>query len=241
MRPESLGQVVKNQVRILRNLIYHRVYVSSGEEQEIVDRFHRFYYDLQAFGKTWANTPWLGVQTSKLPFDLFIYQELIFQVRPDLIIECGTALGGSALFFASICDLVDHGQVVSIDIEHREGRPEHPRIKYLLGSTVSEDIVAKVKAMAHDKDQVLVSLDSDHSKGHVLKELEIYSQFVSLNSYMVVEDTNVNGHPVAPEFGPGPMEALQEFLKVNHDFIVDKTREKFYLTFNPQGYLRKIQ
>jgi cephalosporin hydroxylase len=98
-----------------------------------------------------------------------------------------------------------------------------------------------VKSLIENKNKIMVSLDSDHSKEHVLKELEIYSKFVTKGCYLVLEDTNINGHPVYPDFGPGPMEALNEFLDHNKEFIADKNREKFYLTFNPRGFLRKIK
>ena len=87
----------------------------------------------------------------------------------------------------------------------------------------------------------MVVLDSDHHKQHVLNELRIYSKFVTRGSYLIVEDTNINGHPVLPKFGPGPMEAVSQFLQENKDFVVDKTREKFYLTQNPNGYLIKLR
>ena len=85
----------------------------------------------------------------------------------------------------------------------------------------------------------MVVLDSDHTKGHVLEELRRYAPLVSPTSYLVVEDTNINGHPVLPEFGPGPLEAIEEFLRGSDDFFVDRTREKYFLTFNPGGYLAK--
>lgn len=87
----------------------------------------------------------------------------------------------------------------------------------------------------------MVILDSDHSKVHVLNELRIYSKLVTKGNYLIVEDTCINGHPVCQGFGPGPMEAVEEFLKENQDFVVDRTREKFYLTFNPKGGLRRIK
>lgn len=87
----------------------------------------------------------------------------------------------------------------------------------------------------------MVFLDSDHQKDHVLKEMIIYSRFVSEGSYLIVEDSNINGHPVYTDFGPGPMEAIDEFLKGNKNFIVDKKMEKFFLTFNPRGYLLRIK
>lgn len=149
--------------------------------------------------------------------------------------------GGSALFLASMCDLVDNGKVATIDIECKEGRPTHRRITYLLGSSTSKEIVEQLRKLISDKDKVMVILDSDHHKEHVLSELRIYSEFITKGSYLIVEDTNINGHPVVPEFGPGPMEAADEFLKENKCFIVDRDKEKFYLTFNPNGFLRKMK
>lgn len=228
-------------MKILRNLIYHRVYIAPKLEKSIVDQFHKLYYDSHIFGKTWGNTFWMGIPIRKCPFDLWIYQEIIFKLKPDIIIECGTLYGGSVLFLASMCDLVDNGKVITIDIEDKEGRPKHKRIKYLLGSSTSEKIVKQVRKLISDKDKIMVILDSDHHKEHVLNELRIYSEFVTKGSYIIVEDTNINDHPVLPTFGPGPMEAVGEFLKENKEFIVDRSKEKFYLTFNPKGYLRKIK
>jgi len=233
--------LLKGELRVLRNLIYHRIYIDSKLEKNIIDSFHKLYYDSNIFGKTWKDTFWLGVPIAKCPLDLWICQEIIFELKPDIIIECGTAYGGSALFFASMCDLVDNGKVITIDIEDREDRPQHRRIKYLLGSSTSKEIVDDVKGLIRDKNKVMVNLNSEHSKQHVLNELRIYSKLVTNGSYLIVEDTNINGHPVCPDFGPGPMEAVDEFLKENKDFIVDKSKEKFFLTFNPKGYLLKIR
>jgi len=211
---------------------------SAKVEAGIVDAFHSLYYSARR--RTWGNTFWLGIPVQKCPFDLWVYQEIIFEVRPDVIIECGTASGGSALFLACVSDLVGKGRVVSIDIDEREARPNHPRIEYLVGSSRSEKIVTRVRELVRMDEKAIVILDSDHGKEHVLDELRIYSRFVSRDSYLIVEDTNLNGHPVNPDFGPGPMEAVQDFLKNNDQFIIDKSREKFYLTFSPGGFLRRV-
>lgn len=150
-------------------------------------------------------------------------------------------MGGSALFLASICDLINNGKVITIDIEDREGKPKHERIIYLNGSSVSQNIVEKVKSLISKRDKVMVVLDSDHCKEHVLNELRIYGEFVTKNSYIIVEDTNLNGYPVVSDFGPGPMEAVEQFLDECKDFIIDKEREKLLLTFNPRGYLKRIR
>ena len=223
----------------LKNLIYQRAYISPDIAGNIVDRFHKLYYDSFIFGKTWRDTHWLGTPTLKCPLDLWLYQEMIHELKPDLIIETGTAKGGSGLYLSCMCDLVKNGKVVSIDVLDDPGRPKHERLTYLHGSSTAEDIVEKVKGMIKPDATVLVFLDSDHSKEHVLAEMKIYSRMVTKGSYMVVEDSNINGHPVDPDFGPGPMEAMDEFLKDNNDFVVDKDKEKFYLTFNPKGYLKK--
>ena len=109
--------------------------------------------------------------------------------------------------------LINHGQIITIDIASKKGRPRHDRIAYILGSSTADEIVAQVQELIKGSKTVMVILDSDHTMQHVIQELRIYSKLVTLNSYLIVEDTNMNGHPVAPEFGPGPMEAVDEFLK----------------------------
>lgn len=214
--------------------------VDGKNTARIVEGFHRLYYDSSSSGGTWQDTFWQGIPTWKCPLDLWVYQEIIFEQRPDVIVETGTAFGGSALFLASMCDLVGKGQVMTIDVEDKDERPEHERIQYILGSSTSEEIVERVEQRVPEGGQVLVILDSDHSKQHVLEELRTYSRFVVGGGYMVVEDTNVNGHPVRPDFGPGPMEAVDAFLEENEDFLVDSGKEKFYMTFNPRGFLKKV-
>lgn len=240
MQRKGFFRLLKNEINILRNFLYHRIYISSKQEKNIVDEFHKLYYESHIFGKTWGDTFWLGIPTQKCPLDLWIYQEIIFEVKPDIIIECGTAKGGSALFLASMCDLVKRGRVITIDIEDIEGRPKHERITYLLGSSTSPQTVEQVKNMIESGVNIMVILDSDHSKHHVLNEMRIYGEFVTKGSYLIVEDTNIN-HPVPSELELGPMEAVEEFLRENECFVVDRSKEKFFMTFNPSGYLIKVK
>jgi cephalosporin hydroxylase len=202
----------------------------------VCDEFHRHYYD----SRVWFETYWLRVPVQKCPLDLWIYQELLVELRPDLIVETGTAAGGSALYLAGICDLLGHGHVVTIDLVEAE-RPTHPRISYLSGSSTDPAIIAAVRAEAVHVDSVLVTLDSDHAAEHVLAELHAYAPLVTLGSYLIVEDTNINGRPVLPEHGPGPAEAVAAFLANQADFVVDERREKFGMTFNPGGYLQRVR
>jgi cephalosporin hydroxylase len=204
-------------------------------EPGITEAFHRLYYDTAV----WKDTYWLGVPTQKCPLDLWIYQEILYEQRPDLIIETGTAHGGIALYLACVCDQLGRGEILTVDIYPIEGRPEHPRVTYVTGSSTAPEVVAEVERLAEGRERVLVILDSDHARDHVLDELRIYGRLVSPGSYLVVEDTNVNGHPVFPEHEAGPMEAVDEFLAENDEFEIDLAREKFFLTFNPRGFLRK--
>jgi cephalosporin hydroxylase len=202
----------------------------------IVEAFHRLYYHDPS---TWRATRWMGTVTWKCPLDLWLYQEMLHELRPALVVETGTAFGGSACYLAQLCDLVGTGAVVSIDVEDRPDRPQHPRLTYLHGSSTDPDVVARVAAMAADGGPVLVILDSDHSAAHVHDELQAYADLVTVGSYLVVEDTNVNGHPAFPDHGPGPMEAVDRFLAQRDDFVVDETKHRFHMTFNPRGFLKK--
>lgn len=205
----------------------------------ITNSFHKLYYYSRK--TTWNSTSWLGLPISKCPLDLWTYQEIIFEVQPDVIIETGTGSGGSTLFFASLCELTNKGKVISIELGDMSDKPQHKRITYLLGSSTSKEILQQVQQLISDDKKVLVNLDSEHTKKHVLEELKLYSKLVTVGSYIIVEDTNIGGHPVKPDYYPGPMEAVKEFLKTNSDFIIDKNREKFYLTFNPNGYLKRVK
>lgn len=209
----------------------------AWDRGELVNAFHRLYYD--SAETTWAQTTWRGHRVLKCPLDLWVYQEILVETQPDLIVETGTFGGGSAYYLAGICDLLGRGEIVTIDVDPQAGLPGHERIAYVKGSSVGDDVLADVRRRVERAERVMVILDSDHRRDHVLRELELYSRFVTPGCYLVVEDTNINGHPVAPAFGPGPMEALTEFLTKTDDFEVDRSREKLLLTFNPSGYLRR--
>jgi len=202
-----------------------------------VDLFLKTYYD----SSVWTRTYYLGYSVLKCPLDLWIYQEIIYQIQPDLIVETGTYNGGSALYMAHVCDIIGTGEILTIDINYKDNRPSHPRIKYLLGSSTSDDTVEKVKNIAADRKNIMVILDSDHTEKHVYSELKIYSKFVSKGSYLIVEDSIINGNPVRENFGPGPAEAIGKFLGENSEFKIDYSREKFLVTFNSKGYLKKIK
>ncbi|MFJ8523962.1 cephalosporin hydroxylase family protein [Bacillus cereus] len=204
----------------------------------ISNEFLKLYYD----NNVWLHdTHWLGVPILKLPSDLFLYQEIIYELKPDLIIECGTCYGGSALYLASILDLIGKGHVVTIDIFPQPNRPSHDRITYVTASSVSVQAVQTILNMRKPADVILVILDSDHSKEHVAKELLLYQSIVTTGSYIIVEDTSINGNPVYPDWGPGPMEAVEEFLATNKNFIIDESKHKFFISFNPKGFLKKIK
>ena len=207
--------------------------------EEIVSDFHKLYYT--SGKRTFQNTFWLGQQTAKCPLDLWIYQEILVERRPDVIVESGTFMGGTALFLACMCDLVDNGRIITIDIKARQPRrrQHHPRLEYRTGSSTSPEIVAGVQQDIKPGERVMVILDANHRRDHVIEELRAYAPLVTPGDYLIVEDTNINGHPVAPQFGPGPMEALDEYLAENGDFYIDDEREKFFMTFNPRGYLRR--
>lgn len=211
-------------------------------QRKVVSRFHELFYGTQQGYRPWMDVTWMGVKTLKCPMDLWIFQEILWECRPDWIVESGTYQGGSAFFLACMCEWMGAGRVISVDIDPQQHElPVHPRIHYLSGSSTRPEVFAQVQQQIGQGAQVMVILDSDHHFTHVTQELRLYSQLVSKGQYLVVEDTNLNGNPVQPDFGPGPREAVRQFMAHNPDFIVDQRREKLYLTFNPEGFLRRVR
>ena len=150
---------------------------------------------------------------------------------------------GSALFLAHIGGILGGIRIVTVDIDNTNRAAELPRhdsITYITGSSTDPAIVATVRSHIRPDDRVMVILDSDHAESHVRAEMEVYGPLVTEGCFLIVEDSNVNGHPVRPDHGPGPLEAIMTFLPEHAEFQADRAREKFLLTANPSGYLRKV-
>ena len=205
-------------------------------DRAAISRTHGAFYASNA----WTQATWLGTQALKNPLDLWIYQEIMAETRPDLVVETGTYRGGSAHFLASVCDLLGAGEVISIDIEpEREDYPQHPRITYLGGrSSTDADVLADVRRRVEGR-RTLIVLDSDHSQKHVEAELDAYAPLVPVGCYLIVEDSNIG--QIREDLMPGPLQAIETFVAGRSDFGIDREREKFLLTFNPSGYLKRIR
>ena len=189
----------------------------------------------------WKETSWLGQRVGRPATDLFVYQELISEIRPDWIVETGTGTGGRALFLASICELLGHGQVVSIDKRISPKVPQHPRITYLQGRSFEPSVAAEVAELVGDDPRALVVLGSCGRRLRTIKEFEAYKPLVPVGSYIVIEDTIVNGRPVWPAFGLGPGEAAKQLVEMHRDFVADITLERYVLTFNARGFLKRVK
>jgi cephalosporin hydroxylase len=205
--------------------------------KSVSDMFHHVYYG----SRVWEQTYYFGRHILKCPLDMWIYQEIFNEIKPDYLIESGTFHGGSALYYAHLFDLIGNGKVITIDIEARDGMPVHDRIEFVTASSSDADVFNSISNKIDAEKTVIVVLDSDHSMTHVYKEMKLWSNLVSVGSYMIVEDSNVNGHPVRHDFGPGPMEAIDKFLSEDDRFVIDESREKFFMTQNPRGYLKKVK
>jgi cephalosporin hydroxylase len=187
----------------------------------------------------WHRTPWLDRWTHRPPTDLLAYQELVCRLQPDWIIETRTGAGGRALFLASICDLVGSGQVLSIDNYPLADPPDHPRITYLRGDPAAEETAARAREDTGDRPGALVILGGG-SRLQVLGAFRNYAPLVPVGSYVVVEDTILEGNPVWPDFGAGPASAVNEIVEEG-EFVPDPSLERLALTFNVGGFLRRVR
>ena len=210
--------------------------VARRLDRAAIARAHDVFYASNA----WTQATWLGSQALKNPLDLWVYQEIMAESRPEVVIETGTYRGGSAHFLASVCDLLGSGEVVSIDIEpKRDDYPEHPRITYLGGrSSTDPEVLAELRERVGGR-RTMIVLDSDHSAAHVDDELEAYAPLVPVGCYLIVEDSNIG--QIRPDLMPGPLQSIETFLASRSDFVIDREREKFLLTFNPSGYLKRVR
>ena len=207
------------------------------------DQFHSLFYN---DSNTWPANRWFGIPTEQNPNDAWIIQEIISQVKPDFIIETGTLLGGSAVLWATILEHVNpEGRVITIDINDRANKAKtlpiaQRKVDFVIGSSTDREIINSVAETVLGK-KTMVILDSLHTGRHVYRELQLYSKLVSLGSYLVVHDTNINGHPVFKDFGPGPIEAVKQFMEETDEFEIDMSRERLLFTMHPNGYLKRIK
>jgi cephalosporin hydroxylase len=207
---------------------------------------HAFHWLWYHSDNTWKVNQWMGFPIQQSPLDLQVYQEIVARVRPQRIVQTGINEGGSLLYFAHLLDALGMPPdvlVIGIDIRLTPKARDlvHPRIRMLEGSSTDPAIVAEVRKLVGHAAPVLVSLDSDHSRDHVLQEMRAYGGLVTMGSYMVVEDTNVNGHPVFPSFGPGPHEAVEDYLRQRHDFVRDDSLwTRNMMSLHQGGWLKRV-
>ena len=201
---------------------------------------------LQWFYNTgvWKRMFYRGARVLKSPSDLWNYQEIISELDVQWVVETGTRHGGSALYFADLLAARGaRGKVITVDVDPLACQVEdHDKIEFLYGDSVDPGIVAMIRSMLPvDRGRLFVILDSDHSKEHVLQELRTYVPLLAPGDYLVVEDTCINGHPVRPEFGPGPWEAVETFIAEQPGVLrndVERER-KFGFTVAPRGFFIK--
>ena len=202
------------------------------------------------------NFSWMGRPIIQYPQDMVIMQELIWQIKPDLIIETGIAHGGSLIYYASILELIGHGQVLGIDIDIREhnkreieNHPMFKRIDMIQGSSISNETAERVRIFANGKKKIIVCLDSNHTHEHVLMELNLYAPLVSVESYIIVFDTIVEYLPEGYfsqqrpwGISNNPKTAVNEFLKGSDRFEIDRSIDnKRLISVAPGGYLKRIK
>ena len=227
-----------------------------GKAEDLRDMGIEFVRRAGLFGYSY-NFNWMGVPIIQFPQDIVAMQELIWQIKPDVIVETGVARGGSLIFYASMLELIGKpdAKVIGVDIDIRahnreviESHPMSRRIQLIQGSSVDEDTFNKVKTACGDAKSVLVCLDSMHTHQHVLDELRLYSKLVTPDSYLVAFDTCIEEMPADyyPDrpWKPGnnPMTAVKEFLKEDGSFVEDRSiPDKLLITVARSGYLRKVK
>jgi cephalosporin hydroxylase len=235
-----------------------RVSTPTGERE--VDIYSREGFEVlsQLWTRSnWQNrlsyeVTWLGIPIIQLPEDMVVMQELIWKVRPDVIVESGVAHGGALVLYASILELLGRGRVIGIDVEIRkynrlaiEAHPLSHRIQLIEGDSLAEETVEAVRSRIRPGERVMVALDSNHTREHVSGELERYAPLVTPASYLVVFDAVMALVSDAPSAAEGwdadnPLEAVREFLAGNGDFEVDRSYERLAVTYCQGGFLRRV-
>lgn len=218
--------------------------LGRSESLDVVERFNKLYYD----GGISGTLNWRGQPMIKNPCDLWMMLELLQTIRPVALIETGTHHGASALYFAEMMTLLGSPlRVITVDINPKwHFDPEQFGIESIVGYSTDRIVIEKVRSavraiLQRTPGPVIVTLDSNHSESNVSIELELYSPLVTQNSYLIVEDTNLNGHPAALDHGPGPWEAVDKFLGRHTEFVRDRTCERHLLTFFPGGWLKRVR
>jgi cephalosporin hydroxylase len=187
-----------------------------------------------------SGTTYFGVPTLKNPLDAWIYQEIVYEMKPDVIVEIGNRHGGSALLFAHLCDILNKGRVIGVDLDH-DTVPDrvktHPRITFLDGDACRS--AERVEGLIAKDERVLIVEDSAHTYDNTLNVLRRYSHLVRMGDYFIVEDS-VCHHGLDTGPKPGPYEAIEAFVRENADFEIDRSRERFVITWNPKGFLKRV-
>ena len=229
---------------------------AMGRDEELKQKSRDWMLHADKYKYTY-NYTWLGRPIIKFPSDIVATQQIVWDVKPDLIIETGIAHGGSLILSASLLELIGgEGKVLGIDIDIRahnrkeiEAHPMMKRIEMIEGSSVGDDVMARVRAAAAKAKRVMVFLDSLHTHDHVLKELELYAPLVTVGSYLVLPDTFIEYFPKGYyahnrpwDVGNNPMTALRAFLEKNRDFEIDRALcDKLMITEAFDGYLRRVR
>jgi len=186
-----------------------------------------------------TDSTYFGIPCQRSPLDFWIYQEIIFTLKPDVIVEIGSYCGGSALSLAHLCDQLGKGRIIAVDIDHsrlNQTVKNHPRISFVTGDAC--EVFDKVSVMCSGYTSVMVIEDSSHEYQNTLNILKKYSQLVTVGNYLIVED-GICHHGLNTGPSPGPYEAISDFIDNNGDFKIDRTKEAFFITWNPRGYLKR--
>jgi cephalosporin hydroxylase len=222
--------------KVVLGLYYYQPTGSEAEE------YHKWYFNTFV----WKKTTWMGVDCWKSPSDMWNYQEILFDLKPSLVIEFGTAHGGSALYFANIMRQIgERFRILSVDITHTRLHPaaqRDPDVVFVKSSSTVSSIAEQIRQLRSDfPGKVLAILDSDHARDHVLAEMKLLRPLLCAGDYLIVEDSMLNGHPVLPGWGPGPYEAIKAYeQEFPNDYTHDAEREnKFGWTFAPYGFLKR--